>query len=128
MNLPKSGTPLLAAGAGLLVAILLWGAGATARPPQAEGAAAVHVADLPAEVGTTLALIRRGGPYPYRRDGSVFANREGRLPAAPRGTYREYTVPTPGHRDRGARRIVAIGTRLFWYSEDHYRSFRRIIE
>jgi guanyl-specific ribonuclease Sa len=83
---------------------------------------------LPAEALATLALIDAGGPFPYRRDGVTFENREGRLPDAPRGHYREYTVPTPGSRDRGARRIVAGGNPpdAFWYTADHYRSFRRI--
>ncbi len=83
---------------------------------------------LPAEALATLALIDAGGPFPYRRDGVTFENREGRLPAAPRGHYREYTVPTPGARDRGARRIVAGGNPpdAWWYTADHYRSFRRI--
>ncbi|HET8898401.1 MAG TPA: ribonuclease domain-containing protein, partial [Rhodanobacteraceae bacterium] len=61
---------------------------------------------LPPEAHDTLALIARGGPYPYSRDGVVFQNREHRLPAAPRGTYHEYTVKTPGSRDRGARRVT----------------------
>ncbi len=82
---------------------------------------------LPAEAQHTLDLIRRGGPYPYRQDGSVFENREGRLPRAARGTYREYTVRTPGARDRGARRIITAGSppSAYWYTDDHYRSFRR---
>jgi ribonuclease T1 len=88
----------------------------------------VRTADLPKEARQTLALIREAGPFPYSRDGAIFANRERRLPPAPRGTYREYTVPTPGSRDRGARRIIAEGTRQFWYTSDHYRSFRRIVE
>ena len=93
-----------------------------------ESAEAVHIADLPKEAQQTLALISRGGPYPYSRDGAVFANREGRLPPASRGTYREYTVKTPGGSDRGARRIIAAGGVRFWYTADHYRSFRRIVE
>jgi ribonuclease T1 len=83
---------------------------------------------LPREARETLALIRSGGPFPYARDGAVFANREGRLPPAPRGTYREYTVRTPGSRDRGARRIVHSSRGEFYYTADHYRSFRRILE
>ena len=83
---------------------------------------------LPPEARATLALIRAGGPYPHARDGSVFANREGLLPRAARGTYREYTVMTPGRKDRGARRIVAVNRAEFYYTEDHYRSFRRVIE
>ncbi|HKQ25053.1 MAG TPA: ribonuclease domain-containing protein [Burkholderiales bacterium] len=88
----------------------------------------IRVSDLPPEALTTLALIRAGGPFPYARDGGVFANREGLLPAAPRGTYREYTVMTAGRRDRGARRIVAAKRAEFYYTEDHYRTFRRIVE
>ncbi|MCB1955411.1 MAG: ribonuclease [Rhodocyclaceae bacterium] len=83
---------------------------------------------LPSEATETLALIQRGGPFPYRKDGTTFQNRENRLPARPRGYYREYTVPTPGARDRGARRIIAGGSppEVFFYTADHYRSFRRI--
>jgi guanyl-specific ribonuclease Sa len=88
------------------------------------------VAELPREARETLALIHQGGPYPYRRDGIPFQNREGRLPEAARGYYREFTVTTPGSRDRGARRIVSGGNppTVFYYSDDHYRSFRRIRE
>ena len=84
--------------------------------------------DLPAEALATLELIAKGGPFPYRKDGSVFGNREGRLPDAARGYYHEYTVPTPGSPDRGARRIVTGGTPpvAWYYSDDHYRSFRAI--
>ncbi len=83
---------------------------------------------LPPEALHTLGLIQRGGPFPYRKDGSVFQNRERLLPARPRGYYREYTVPTPGARDRGARRIVTGGDppEVFYYTADHYRSFQAI--
>ena len=82
---------------------------------------------LPTEAHRTLALIRRGGPFPHRRDGSVFGNREGHLPRQPRGWYREYTVETPGLDHRGARRIVTGGDppREWYYTDDHYDSFRR---
>lgn len=85
-------------------------------------------ADLPAQARETLRLIRQGGPYPYRQDGGVFQNREGHLPQREYGFYREYTVATPGSHDRGARRIVSGGhpPREFWYTDDHYRSFRRL--
>ena len=75
-----------------------------------------------------LALIRKGGPYRYRQDDSSFGNRERRLPQQAQGFYREYTVPTPGARDRGARRIIAGGNppTVFYYTDDHYRSFRQI--
>jgi guanyl-specific ribonuclease Sa len=83
---------------------------------------------LPPEAIETLRLIEAGGPFPYDRDGTTFQNREGRLPSHPRGYYREYTVTTPGSRDRGARRIVSGGDppTVFYYTDDHYRSFRRI--
>jgi len=89
--------------------------------------AAVRVEQLPPEARQTLALIRAGGPFPYPRDGIVFNNRESHLPRKERGYYREYTVPTPGVRQRGARRIVAGRGGELYYSDDHYRSFRRII-
>jgi ribonuclease T1 len=88
----------------------------------------VPTAELPAEARETLALIKAGGPFPYQRDGAVFGNREGLLPKRSRGYYREYTVRTPGARDRGARRIVAGRGGEHYYTDDHYRSFRRIIE
>jgi ribonuclease T1 len=82
---------------------------------------------LPPEAIDTLQLIARGGPYPHRQDDRVFGNRERRLPQQPRGYYREYTVETPGSRDRGARRIVSGGRPPveYFYTDDHYRSFRR---
>ncbi len=99
-----------------------------AAPSEAPAAIRDHApAWLPPEARDTLALIRAGGPYPYRQDGGVFQNRERRLPERPRGYYREYTVDTPGSRDRGARRIVSGGDppAEFFYTDDHYRSFRR---
>lgn len=99
-------------------------------------AAEVRLADLPPQARATLDLIKQGGPFPYRKDGSVFHNREKRLPLQARGYYREYTVPTPWERDRGARRIVAgrgaaasVATSgEYWYTDDHYETFRRIRE
>lgn len=81
---------------------------------------------LPAEARATIALIQRGGPFPHRQDGSVFGNREQRLPQRPRGYYREYTVETPGAGHRGARRIVTGGdpVEAWYYTGDHYDSFR----
>lgn len=86
----------------------------------------VELSRLPAEAQRTVELVLRGGPFPYRRDGVIFENREGRLPRRARSYYHEYTVPTPGQRDRGPRRIVVGGNDEFYYSDDHYRSFRRI--
>ncbi|MGZ8255386.1 MAG: ribonuclease domain-containing protein [Burkholderiaceae bacterium] len=96
----------------------------------------VRVVELPTEALHTLALIKRGGPYPYRKDASVFGNREKRLPPQPRGYYTEYTVRTPHSRDRGARRIVAgrgaahdpATSGEYYYTDDHYNTFRRIRE
>lgn len=81
---------------------------------------------LPAEAHATLRLIARGGPFPHPQDGSVFGNREGRLPSRPRGYYREYTVETPGLGHRGARRIITGGQPpdAYYYTDDHYDSFR----
>jgi ribonuclease T1 len=88
----------------------------------------IAVAELPPEARATLALIKAGGPFPYAQDGRNFQNREKLLPLRGRGYYREYTVRTPGARDRGARRIVAGRDGEFYYTADHYRSFRRIRE
>jgi ribonuclease T1 len=88
----------------------------------------IAAAELPPEARETIALIRRGGPFPYERDGVVFGNFEKLLPQKERGYYREYTVPTPGLRHRGARRIVAGRNGELYYTDDHYRSFKRIRE
>ena len=85
-------------------------------------------AELPAEARQTLALIKVGGPYPYARDGIVFGNFEKRLPQRFRGYYREYTVKSPWRNDRGPRRIIAGEGGEFYYTDDHYRTFRRIRE
>lgn len=74
----------------------------------------------------TLDLIDRGGPFPYKKDGSTFSNREGQLPVQARGYYREYTVPTPSSDDRGARRVVQGRGGDTWYTNDHYSTFVRI--
>jgi ribonuclease T1 len=101
--------------------------------PDATGAVSetVRLVNLPKEAQTTERLIRAGGPFPHDKDGVVFGNRERILPKSPRGFYREYTVITPGSRNRGARRIVcggavAVNPEACYYSDDHYASFRRI--
>jgi len=93
----------------------------------------VSLAELPPEAQQTEKLIRAGGPFPYSKDGTTFGNRERLLPRRGRGYYREYTVPSPGSRNRGARRIVCGGDppvkpEVCYYTEDHYASFRRIVQ
>lgn len=121
----------------LFLLAILSAAPAAARESYVDqGIPSVRAAALPGEARQTLALIKQGGPFPYRKDGSVFGNFERRLPARPHGYYREYTVPTPGLRDRGAQRIVAgrgstgnVRTSgEYYFTNDHYRSFRRIRE
>lgn len=92
----------------------------------------IYVADLPKDAQHTLALIKSNGPFPYAKDGVIFRNYEGLLPKRKRGYYREFTVRTPGARNRGARRIVSGGEPAtsgeYYYTDDHYASFRRIRE
>ena len=92
----------------------------------------IAVADLPKEGREVLALIHKGGPFKYDRDGVVFGNREHLLPSKTRGYYHEYTVHTPGTKSRGARRIICGGPATSpdacFYTSDHYRSFKRIRE
>ena len=125
----------------IALAVLLWPKTATqqavvpdpsgANAPMALPGPTVPAADplpafLPREARETVAAIQRGGPFPYRQDGAVFGNREGRLPRMQRAFYREYTVATPGVDHRGARRIVTGGKppRTWYYTDDHYDSFR----
>ena len=89
---------------------------------------AVYLADLPREARQTLTLIKAGGPFPYARDGIIFGNFEKRLPRQQGGYYHEYTVKTPWRRDRGPRRIVSGAKGEYYYTDDHYQSFRRIRE
>lgn len=103
-----------------------------AKAPRAE-LTTVSLAQRPSEARQTHRLIHEGGPFPYEKDGSVFGNRERLLPLQVRGFYREYTVSTPGARDRGARRMVCGGHRVAapegcFYSGDHYASFGRIVQ
>jgi len=93
-----------------------------------ERIATVNLTDLPKEARQTIALIKKGGPYPYRKDGSIFGNFERRLPLHERGYYKEFTVPSPGSRDRGARRIILGKVGELFYTDDHYESFRRVRE
>ncbi len=87
----------------------------------------VALDELPPEAAETVVLIGTGGPFPEDEDGSTFFNREGLLPPRPDGSYAEYTVPTPGSPDRGARRVVAGGPDELYWTADHYDSFERIV-
>lgn len=121
-------TPFRSALAALLLALTCLVPQAAARGSAPDGIREIAAAELPAEARHTVAVIRKGGPYPYERDGVVFGNFEKLLPAKERGYYREYTVRTPGAKSRGARRIVAGRGGELYYTDDHYRSFRRIRE
>ena len=116
----------------IAVALVVAGNFAGARDSASESANAslptVAAADLPAEGQATLQLIKKGGPFPYRKDGAIFGNRERNLPNKARGYYKEYTVKTPGAGNRGARRIVAGEVGEFYYTGDHYKTFQRIAE
>jgi ribonuclease T1 len=118
----------------LALAILTWaidqgggfsggGRPGDADPPDLPG---VQLAQLPPQAAETVALIRAGGPFPYDRDGIVFGNYEGLLPEESTGYYHEYTVPTPGAGDRGARRIIEGSAGELYWTADHYRTFERI--
>jgi ribonuclease T1 len=97
-------------------------------PPTRDGLSTITPEELPPEALETLALIARGGPFPFSKDGTTFQNREQILPRKRGGYYREYTVITPGEDDRGARRIVAGAEGELYYTDDHYESFSRIVE
>lgn len=129
--------PVTIADACRKLGLALFGAALLATPAAARSTPAdmptVALSELPAQARETAALIRRGGPFRYAKDGTVFFNREALLPRQARGYYREYTVPTPGARDRGARRIVCGGRQpvapeACFYTADHYASFRRIVQ
>ena len=107
--------------------------GMARNQPSTGGLDAIRIEQLPLQGRQTYALIRQGGPFPYDKDGTVFGNRERLLPQHKRGYYREYTVRTPGARNRGARRIVCGGLQprtpdACYYTSDHYASFREIVE
>ena len=99
----------------------------TTQATPVSGLPTTTLAQLPKEAAAVLALIDEGGPFRYEKDGSVFGNFEGLLPQRARGYYREYTVPTPGSRDRGARRLVVGQDGDVYYTADHYESFHQVL-
>ncbi len=133
INQPKRSVPKLSAQALAVIAFVLV---ACALPAQArssaDGIGSIALTAMPNEARSVYVAIQKGGPFKYDRDGVVFGNYEHLLPAKPRGYYHEYTVPTAGAHNRGARRIVCGGTKTppeaCYYSDDHYQSFRRIRE
>jgi ribonuclease T1 len=120
------------ASAGLLLAAAFFCAHSALARITPDDLPEIAAADLPREGREVLALIRKGGPFAYDRDGVAFGNRENLLPAKPKGYYHEYTVRTPGATTRGARRIICGGPptapAACFYTSDHYRSFKRIRE
>ena len=102
-------------------------AASASAPAWAKGLGTVRADELPPQAREVLALIDKGGPYPYRQDGTVFGNFEKVLPKQKRGYYHEFTVRTPGERDRGARRIVTGQGGEFFYTDDHYATFKAVL-
>ena len=121
---------VLAGVAAVSVASALWGPVALAKG-NPEVQASIALSALPAEARQTHRLILSGGPFPYAKDGVTFGNRERRLPRQARGFYHEYTVPTPGAHDRGARRLICGGEppsrpEVCYFTADHYATFQRV--
>ena len=130
---PQRWQPVHKLGLAFALAAAVFASGAAWAKEGVTQAPTVALSGLPTEAQDTERLVRRGGPFPYPKDGVVFGNRERRLPMQSRGFYREYTVKTPGARDRGARRIVCGGRQptapeACFYTDDHYTSFRRIVQ
>ncbi|MCX4777134.1 ribonuclease [Streptomyces sp. NBC_01264] len=115
------------AGSGVDVAPSGAASSAVPTPGWAKGMATVRASALPQQARDVLTLIDKGGPYQYRQDGTVFGNFEKVLPQKKRGYYHEFTVKTPGERDRGARRIVTGGGGEFFYTDDHYETFKAVL-
>ena len=130
------GALLAACGSSMPKGSATYGPGSAATPSDAaqlapatpvSGLRTVLVAQLPKEGVDALRLIESGGPFPYDKDGVTFSNREGLLPQHKSGWYQEYTVITPGSKDRGARRIIAGKDGERYYTDDHYASFREVL-
>jgi len=132
-TIPRDFTLALAASVAMLVApqVQAFTRQGDAETQVAQRGQVIALSELPVQAQDVHRRIHEGGPFRYGKDGSVFGNRERQLPRRPRGFYREYTVPTPGERDRGARRIVCGGKEVrqpetCFYTRDHYASFQQI--
>ena len=130
---PRKGRVWLAMLGVLALAVLTWAlnqggfsGGGRAGDADPGTLPAVTLTSLPPEAQQTVTLIDAGGPFPYDQDGTVFENHERLLPSEPTGYYHEYTVPTPGSSDSGARRIITGSATEMYWTEDHYQSFERI--
>lgn len=119
--------PLLALIALLLIVLVGYVVQASTGGPSRTSTTTVAESALPSQAQHTIALIQTGGPFPDPEDGEVFRNDQHLLPAEPRGYYHEYTVATPGESTRGPRRLITGGGGQFYYTADHYRSFRRVL-
>lgn len=110
------------------------GASSMAGSNYASGLSTIDYAALPKEAQSVIRMIQQRASFPHHQDGQTFGNRERILPSQPRGYYQEYTVPTPGADNRGARRIVSGQGRTgdnatsgeYYYTGDHYRSFAQV--
>ena len=116
----------------ILLALMLWLPAQVHASPEKHtgqnGLPVITLAELPAKARDTLRTIKQGGHFAYERDGAVFGNYELMLPKQPRGYYHEYTVKTPGARNRGARRIISGEVNEYYYTADHYQTFKQIRE
>ena len=120
------GIGLLGAGGGSTARSASPSPSAGSQTPRS-GLPGIAVADLPKQARDTLALIDRGGPYPYSQDNTVFGNLERVLPERPKGYYREYTVVSPGSSSRGTRRLVVGAQGDIYFTADHYQTFRQVL-
>ena len=115
----------------LLAAVFVSGVVQAKGSAIADPQVTITVSELPRQGVQIYDSIRQGRPFVHEKDGVVFGNRERLLPIQKRGFYREYTVATPGARNRGIRRIVCGGQPrspdICYYTADHYASFRRIV-
>ena len=99
----------------------------------------INVADLPASAQEVISKIKAGStdwPFP-KNDGIHFGNREKQLPTNNHASYKEYTVCTEqmssqlarGKRpNRGTRRIIHdVKNDIYYYTDDHYKTFRKVV-